>query len=125
MIGRILLTGGIVHVIMAIFHIYLGYDIYRDGSVSRFSMGLIQALNFALTCVFFFFGYISIFHRKELVSTQIGKITMLLISVIYITRALEEFILFEFSLFVFLLCFIVGLLNLVPFVFRKFAIEEM
>ena len=125
MIGKILLTGGIVNILMALFHVYLGYEISQSNSVTEAGMALILALNFALTIVFFFFGYIGIFQRKELVSTRIGKYSLIVIAVIYITRAFEEFILFEFSAFWFILCFALGFLYLTPFIFRKMTIIEM
>ena len=51
-----------------------------------------QILNLCLMFVFVIFAYISAFHAGELLGTQLGRRMLLLISIFWLLRAVEEVI---------------------------------
>lgn len=73
-----------------------------------------EALNVAGALLIFYFAFVSLFHREELLGTRLGKTTMGLVVLIYLSRAAEEFFLFKFQPLIFVACLVVGLLYLAP-----------
>ena len=118
-----ILIGGIYNVAFAIFHLMF-WRLFRWKkdlvSLNIVNRGVMQILNLCLTFVFLIFAYISIFHSLELLTTNIGKSLLLLISVFWFLRAIEQIIFFRLkkkasvALFV---VFIVGvMIYLYPFI---------
>ena len=118
-----ILIGGIYSVAFAIFHLMF-WRLFRWKkdlvSLNIVNRGVMQILNLCLTFVFLIFAYISIFHSLELLTTNIGKSLLLLISVFWFLRAIEQIIFFRLkkkasvALFV---VFIVGvMIYLYPFI---------
>ena len=107
MFKRLMILGGILNSFFFLFHAFLGYRIHRLASVHR---GTLQSFNIAGTLSIFFFAYASFAHQKDLQETRLGHAVLALASLIYLSRAAEEFILFKFTAGVFASCFIVGAL---------------
>lgn len=54
-----------------------------------------QVLNLCLTFAFVIFGYVSLTHSVELVSTGLGRTMLLLIALFWFLRAVEQVIFFR------------------------------
>ena len=108
----LLFIGGFYNLAFAIFHI-LFWKIFRwKRSLRRLlpqDRAIMQVLNIRLIYIFFVFAYISIFHQESLTSTQLGKVIIIVISLFWFMRAVEQIIFF-------------GLKNLVSIIFMIISI---
>jgi len=75
-----------------------------------------EALNVGAVLFMFFFAYVSFIHGKELLQTGVGRVVLLLVSVLYLSRAAEEFFLFTFTPMIFGACVFVGAVYVALFV---------
>lgn len=102
------IIGGIFNTIFGVFHIWMARRIHLSSSFSPGARSLMQAFNVFGIIVVFYFAYISFFQQRDLQTTMLGKTTLVLVALVYLSRALEEFILFEFSFILFIPCVLVG-----------------
>ena len=100
------IIGGIFNTIFGVFHIWLAWRIHLSDTFSPKAGSL--ALNVFASIVVFYFAYISFFQQRDLQTTKLGRTTLALVALVYLSRALEEFILFEFSFIIFISCVLVG-----------------
>lgn len=103
----LLFIGGLYNLSFAIFYI-LFWKIFRWKRGLRRLLpqdrAIMQVMNIHLIYIFFVFAYISIFHQEGLISTQLGKVIIIVLSLFWFMRAIEQIIFF-------------GLKNLVSIVF--------
>ncbi|MCD4777315.1 MAG: hypothetical protein K8S15_14865 [Candidatus Aegiribacteria sp.] len=97
--GEILLTIGAIYSIgFAIFHVMF-WKIFKWKtnlrSITRINRGIMQVLNLRLIYVFLFFAYVSFFQQKALLSTPLGEIVLIFISIFWLMRATEQLIFFD------------------------------
>jgi len=92
MVNTLLIIGGVIQTAFGIFHIWLGKMIQQSATLTPADKSLMLAFNIAGTIMIFFFAYVSFFNRQDLKSTRLGKMTMLLVTLFYFSRAIEEFI---------------------------------
>jgi len=113
---KILLTiGGVFQVLLGLFHVWLGWRIHHWSEVSVDARALMAALNVGGILFVFFFAYVSFFCKKELLSTVIGTAVLVLILLMYLSRAAEEVLIFPgFSVPIFVVCVLVSGIYLVP-----------
>ncbi|NQV19423.1 MAG: hypothetical protein HQ534_12890 [Armatimonadetes bacterium] len=108
----LLFIGGFYNLAFAVFHI-LFWKIFKwKRSLRRLlpmDRAIMQVLNIRLIYIFFVFAYVSIFHQEGLISTQLGKVFIIIISLFWFMRAIEQIIFF-------------GLKNLVSIVFMIISI---
>jgi hypothetical protein len=104
----LLVAGGIVNLIFAAFHIWLGWQIHQIAGVTAGVRALMEALNVAGTLFIIFFAHISLFHQSDLVSTGLGRASMVFVVLLYWSRAAEEFFLFRFNPAIFFACLFAG-----------------
>jgi hypothetical protein len=104
----LLIIGGIFNTIFGVFHIWMARGIHLSNSFSPGARSLIEAFNVFGIIVVFYFAYISFFQQRDLLSTKLGKSTMVLVALVYLSRAIEEFFLFEFSFIIFIPCVLAG-----------------
>ena len=91
------MVGGIFNVSFAVFHLFFWrlFDWKRDlASLSFINRQVMQILNLCLTFTFLIFAYVSLFHTAELIGTRLGEVLLLLISVFWFLRAVEQVIFF-------------------------------
>jgi hypothetical protein len=116
-----IIIGGIYNLGLVIFHL-LFWKIFnwKKGlrllnSVDR---NTIQVLNIFLTLVFFIFGYISIFHSSELISTKLGITLLGFFSFFWFLRAIAQIYFYgiksNFSKILFLVFILSSLLYTYP-----------
>lgn len=119
---KLLIIGGIVNILLGIFHL-LFWELFNWSVVLEcipaITRGAVIEINITLSMAVFIFGYISIFHHREMLETKIGRTMLLSISLLYFVRAATGAIFFPFNLpRSFLdasLITVVGLLYLIPF----------
>lgn len=91
-------AGGIYNIAFVLFHL-LFWRIFnwKDDlrSLSFLNRAIMQVLNLSLTLVFIIFSYISLVHTKELLSTSLGQSLLILISLFWSLRAIEQVIFFK------------------------------
>lgn len=92
MIKKMLLVGGIINVIFTIFHFWLGWQIYSLEGILPGHKALMFMLNAGGILIIGYAAFASLFCIDDLVSTKLGKSTLLLAIFIYASRALEEII---------------------------------
>jgi len=93
----ILLVGGFYHLAGAVFHLMFWKLFHWNkelATLNALNRAVMQILNLCLTFVFIMFAYLSIFYRAELLSTGLGRAVLLLISVFWILRAVEQIVFF-------------------------------
>jgi len=110
MARALLVVGGILNLAFAAFHIGLFRGIQASTSLSPSTKGLMHALNAAGTLSIAFFVVVSFFFRDDLLTTRLGRLTLGLVSALYLSRAAEEFFLFKFTPVIFGACSVVGAL---------------
>jgi len=107
--SKALLTlGGVLNSIAFVFHLLLGYQIHQLSQVAPPYRAIMQALNGGVALFVFSFAYVSLFHGKELVETGLGRVVLEVAAALYLSRAAEEFLLFEFTPLLFGACVFTG-----------------
>jgi len=103
--------GGFFHLGFVVFHLFFWrifkwkparrseyFSILEGGkdlaSLSYINRAVMQILNLCLTFVFLAAGFISIFYAHDLVSTNLGKILIISISLFWLIRFIEQIIFF-------------------------------
>jgi len=108
MARALLAVGGILNLAFAAFHIGLFRGIQASTTLSSSAKGLMHAFNAAGTLFIVFFVVVSFFFRDDLLTTRLGRMTLGLVSALYLSRAAEEFFLFRFTPLIFGSCAVVG-----------------
>lgn len=89
----LIISGGIFNIAFAVFHL-LFWKIFNWQSDLRnltfINRNIMQILNLCLTFTFLIFAYLSLFHTEELLSTSLGHSILVLISIFWLLRALEQ-----------------------------------
>jgi len=111
----LVIIGGILNTLFGLFHIWLARAIHLSSGFSPETQGLLQAFNVFVTIVMFYFAYISFFQQRDLLSTKLGKSTLALVALAYLSRGVEEFFWFKFSWMIFIPCVLVGAIYVVLF----------
>lgn len=111
MTNTLLLIGGMAQAALGLFHLVMNYSIYTAESIAADVRTTMLEMNIGLTGVLFFFAYASFFQRETLLSTRLGNALLVLISLFYFARAVEEIVFRKdsgFSAIIFVLCTLVG-----------------
>ncbi len=111
----LLAAGGVLNTVFFLFHLLLGYRIHNLVQLAAPYRALMEALNVGGVLFIFFFAYASFFHGKELLGTGLGRAVLALAAVLYLSRAAEEFFLFNFTAAVFGSCVLAGAVYLALF----------
>jgi hypothetical protein len=115
-------SGGIYHLAFVIFHLFF-WKLFRWHEelvkISFINRSVMQILNISLTFMFFIFAYLSLFHTVELLVTSVGISLLLLISIFWLLRALQQILFFGIrsgiSVFLTLVFFLGFVIYLIPF----------
>jgi hypothetical protein len=96
----LLITGGLLNVFLAVFHMMF-WKIFNWKeslqSLDSLQRAIMQVLNIHLILAMVLFAYLSLFKIEELVSTGIGQTFLLFIAVFYFIRIINQFIFFDMS----------------------------
>ncbi len=95
---RIIQIGGLLHLAMAAFHLAFWRllrwkeDLAHLSSANR---AVVQILNLCLTFIFVAFGYLSLFHTEELLTTNLGHAMLAFITLFRVLRVIEQIVFFR------------------------------
>lgn len=112
----LVMVGGVYNLAFAAFHLsFWRLFGWRDelAKLSAVNRAIVQVLNLCLTFTFVMFGYVSLAHSHELVSTGLGRSLLGLVSVFWLLRAIEQVIFFRlrhWASWAFLVAFLAGAL---------------
>lgn len=100
MLELMIIAGGIYTLGFVVFHLCF-WKLFKWEqdlqTVSTVNRSIMQVLNISLTVSFLVFSYISLFHSVELLTTEIGKASLVLISVFWLLRAIQQIIFFRLN----------------------------
>ena len=86
-------AGGIYNFVLVIFHLLFRRIFNWDEdlrSLSFLNRAIMQVLNLSLTLVFVIFGYISLVHPKELLTSPLGQSLLITMAVFWFARAVQQ-----------------------------------
>jgi hypothetical protein len=105
----LLVIGGGLNVLFGLLHIWLGWEFHHALNLPPDYRAVLEMLNVGAILFVFFFAYTSFFCGKELLTTALGKAVLVLILLMYVSRAIEEVILSPtFSIVIFATCLLVA-----------------
>lgn len=105
----LLVIGGGLNVLFGLLHIWLGWEFHHAPYLSPDVRALIEMLNMSAILFVFFFAHASFFCKREMLTTRLGRAVLVLILLVYVSRAVEEVILSPaFSAFIFAACLLVA-----------------
>ncbi len=90
--------GGVVNLLLAVFHLLFWKALDWPESLlclTADQSSIMQVLSIHLAMAIALFGYLSLFHSKELTTTKLGKSLLLFIGVFYLVRALNQAIFWD------------------------------
>lgn len=94
----LIISGGIYSLALVIFHL-LFWRIFNWpetlGTTNYINRATIQVLNVSITFIFAVFAYISFAHTRELLTTQLGRTLLVLISALWFFRAIQQVVFYK------------------------------
>lgn len=94
----LIITGGAYTVGLIIFHV-LFWRIFKWSetlqSLNDVNKSTMQVLNISITFIFGIFAYISFVHTNELINTRLGNALLILLSCLWIFRAVQQVIFYK------------------------------
>ncbi|MBT3254761.1 MAG: hypothetical protein HN995_06405 [Candidatus Marinimicrobia bacterium] len=90
--------GGVYNIALVIFHLMFWhlFDWKNDlRKLSFLNRAIMQVLNLSLSFAFIIFGYISLAHTSELLSTDLGHSLLILMTLFWMARAIEQIVFFK------------------------------
>jgi hypothetical protein len=116
----VILIGGIYNIVLIIFHLSFWKIFKWEKELRRMNFlngNVYQILNISLTFVFVIFAYLSFLYNHELLTTQLGNITLKLIAFFWFFRALQQIYFFGIKNLVSILFFIYFLIGTVIYIY--------
>lgn len=108
MAKALFIIGGVINCFFVLFHILLGFQIHRMTEVAPAYRGLMEALNSGGALFILFFAIASLFLRHDMLETALGHTVLGLATALYLSRAVQEFVLFRGDVMVFFACVVTG-----------------
>ena len=94
----LIFTGGVYTVLLIIFHL-LFWRVFKWPeslkSLDYVNKSIMQVLNISITFIFFIFAYVSFVHTQELLNTPLGHSLLMLISCLWLFRAVQQVVFFK------------------------------
>ena len=93
-----LTAGGIFNLGFAVFHLFFWrlFNWRKDlASLTPVNRSVMQILNLCLTFLLLVMAYVSLFLRREMLSTGLGKVLLIAFALFWFLRMLEQVFLFE------------------------------
>ena len=89
----LVIAGGVYTIALVVFHM-LFWRIFNWpqalSALNRVNRATMQVLNISITFIFMIFAYISFAHTRELVSSPLGRTLLILISALWLFRAVQQ-----------------------------------
>ena len=122
----IIIAGGIFNLGFAIFHLMFWQLFHWKKDLALLTpvnRAIMQILNLCLTFIFLAIAYISFFHSAEMASTGLGKSLLIVFSLFWFLRMLEQIIFFgiknKVSLVLTLVFFVGSVIYTLPLFVKK------
>ncbi len=122
----LLLVGGVFNLVFGLFHLALGKALNWAETLSCLTLdnrATVYTLNIQLAFICLVFAYLSLFRRKDLLTTGIGRIVMAAMGLYYVLRAINQLVYNGLAdpttSFWLILCGIVSLLYLIPSLMKR------
>lgn len=115
--GKLIIVGGIIFIIMGLFHLafYFLFDWKNQlNNLSQINSNILQMLNYGTALVLFSLGFILIRFRDDIKNSKLGKALLIFASLFYFTRLVMEFVFPGSSLFLGAILLIFSLIYLIP-----------
>jgi hypothetical protein len=111
--NKVLLSAcGVLNAVFTVFHIYLGLVIHRLPSLAPGYRALMEALNLGGILMIGFLAFAYLACQAE-IRGRLGRGVSLLGALLYLTRALEEYLIFPAqNPYIIVICIVAGLLHL-------------
>ncbi len=93
----LLVAGGILNALFAIFHLALPLLARWQDSLSTLStdnQAIMYTLNLAIALTLLVFAYVSVFYQRDLLTTNLGKAVIVSIGLFWFVRAVAEILYF-------------------------------
>ena len=96
----LLLIGGIINLVFALFHVALGQALGGQdvsGCLSLDNRATVYTLNFSVAFTCLTFAYLSLFHRKVMLGMPIGTAILAVIGAFWVLRAINQVVFYGLS----------------------------
>jgi hypothetical protein len=104
----LLIAGAVINLLFGLFHVWLTWAVAHARGLSAGTYGLLVALAVGGTMVIFFVAAVTMFCQREMLTTSIGRAVSVFTAIFYLTRVLEEFVLFSSSVWIAGACAVTG-----------------
>jgi hypothetical protein len=126
--NKILLrTGGAINLLFVLFHLAMVKPIGEALTpLSPDIRATVSTYNINMAFILLIFAYLAIFHWRDLLTTRLGNITAIAISVFWFLRGVTQIVFYRLtaaSMPLFGLCLVFGLLHLLP-VIREWQVPS-
>jgi hypothetical protein len=111
MVKVLLAAAGGLNAAFVLFHIFLGYQIWRWTGLPLPMRGLLETFNAGGALMILFLAYALLARGREVLTTGLGAAVLMLGTILYLSRAAEEFIWLNGNLKIAGICTVVGLLH--------------
>ena len=122
----LLLVGGILNLIFGLLHLSLGKALNWSETLSCLSLdnqATVYTLNTHLAFICLAFAYLSLFQRKDLLTTRIGQAVTAAIGLFWILRAVNQVVFYGVSApdtpFWVIVCLVVSSIYLIPTAWKR------
>lgn len=91
-------AGGVFHFALVVFHLLFWrlFDWNTDlRSLSVINRAVVPVLNLSLTFLFALFGFLSLFHSRELSTTGLGRSLLVGLALFWAARAMQQIVFFK------------------------------
>ena len=113
----LILIGGVLNALFALFHVFLSWQIHQMSGVAPDVKALLEMFGIGGMLMIFFFAFASLLYPTDLLTTRLGRLVTILIAVVYLSRAAEETLLaVQLSPVIFWSCLLVGIIYVVALV---------
>lgn len=86
----LLIVGGVVQILVVALHVAMFFGLARATEVPGALKPLLYIFNAAVLTIVVFFAYVSLFRRKELIETPLGRAVCWLVVLFYVQRGLTS-----------------------------------
>lgn len=101
----LLVVGGGLNCILAVFHVWLGLQIHAMPGLAPGQRALMEMLNAGGTLMIAFFAVASLGFATDVLTTRLGTLVLGFVAVLYLSRAVEEIVISpHFSALIFGVC---------------------
>lgn len=105
----LLVVGGVLNVVMAVFHVWLGVQIHTMPGVEPGHRALMEMLNAGGTLMITFFAVASLGFAQDVLTIGLGRLFLGLVAALYLSRAVEEIVISpRFSPVILAVCLVIA-----------------